>query len=420
MDNNKDFDKVIPDNKNSQDIESTKNISIPNKQEISDIQKEMNTMRKKQKSKANTYLFRTVWIIMVVFISILFTKYILVGINDMLAIDREESTVTIEIPANPNAYTVARVLSDSHVIKNESFFRVYSFLTRSNKKFTQGEFEVKTNMDYEEIINYIQSQVNRIDVINIMFPEGYNVLQYADLLESNGVCNAKDFLNACNSNDFDDEYSFIKEISNADQRYYKLEGYLFPDTYKFYKGEDPKYTIERFLNNYEDKIIQKKKVEGYDSKISIEDQAKEAGMSMNDLLTLASVIQAEAANEEDMYKVSSVLHNRLKTVGNDGMNKYLESGLNKLSCDSTIWYPYKSKDELPQDIKNTFKSRYNTYSIIGLPPGAICNPGLTAIDAALHPKDTDYYYFCHSSEKVAYYASTINEHNTNLVKAGLR
>lgn len=412
------FDKF--GKKNSKDIEHTKNVSIQNENKSLDLQRDIEKMRKKQKSKANTYLFRTVWIVMIVFASILFTKYILVGVNDMLAINREQSTVTIEIPANPNVMTVARVLSDSHVIKNESFFRLYSFLTRSNKKFTQGKFEIETNMDYEAIINYIQSQTNRVDVINITFPEGLDVKRYANLLESNGVCKSSEFLEACNSNDFDDNYSFIKEISNTDQRYYKLEGYLFPDTYKFYQGEDPKYTIKRFLNNYESKIIDKKKVEGYDHKVSIEDQAKESGMSMEDLLILASVIQAEAADEEDMYKVSSVLHNRLKTIDNDGVNKYLEAGLNKLSCDSTVWYPYKSKDEIPSNVKDTFKSKYNTYEIIGLPPGPICNPGLTAIDAALHPANTDYYYFCHSSSKDSYYASTISEHNINLVKAGLK
>lgn len=415
---NMNFDKF--GKKNSKDIEHTKNVSIQNENKSLDLQRDIEKMRKKQKSKANTYLFRTVWIVMIVFASILFTKYILVGVNDMLAINREQSTVTIEIPANPNVMTVARVLSDSHVIKNESFFRLYSFLTRSNKKFTQGKFEIETNMDYEAIINYIQSQTNRVDVINITFPEGLDVKRYANLLESNGVCKSSEFLEACNSNDFDDNYSFIKEISNTDQRYYKLEGYLFPDTYKFYQGEDPKYTIKRFLNNYESKIIDKKKVEGYDHKVSIEDQAKESGMSMEDLLILASVIQAEAADEEDMYKVSSVLHNRLKTIDNDGVNKYLEAGLNKLSCDSTVFYPYKSKDEIPSNIKDTFKSRYNTYEIIGLPPGPICNPGLTAIDAALHPANTDYYYFCHSSNKDSYYASTISEHNINLVKAGLK
>ena len=86
---------------------------------------------------------------------------------------------------------------------------------------------------------------------------------------------------------------------------------------------------------------------------------------------------------------------------------------------STIYYPYRTKAQVPEAQRDTYSSRYNTYNIVGLPPGPIANPGSAAIDAALNPAKTDYYYFCHSADGKAYYAKTAEQHQKNLKKAGL-
>lgn len=147
-------------------------------------------------------------------------------------------------------------------------------------------------------------------------------------------------------------------------------------------------------------------------------------MTVDEIITLASIIQAEAADVDDMYLVSSVLHNRLNTAKSDGVSPFGDVGMTRLQVDSTVYYPYKSKTQIPIAEKNSFKSRYDTYDIEGLPAGAICNPGKDAIDAALSPDDTNYYFFCHKaattdSPAQSYYASTGIEHESNLVKAGL-
>ncbi len=135
-------------------------------------------------------------------------------------------------------------------------------------------------------------------------------------------------------------------------------------------------------------------------------------MTLDQVMTLASMIQAEAANKEDMYMVSSVFYNRLNSGG--------KGDLLRLRSDPTTYYPYRTKAAVPSDIVGTFKSRYDTYTIQGLPAGPICSPGLEAIDAALHPASTKYYYFAHDKDGKAYYAETNAQHERNLVKAGLK
>ena len=184
----------------------------------------------------------------------------------------------------------------------------------------------------------------------------------------------------------------MKEIPENEDRIYALEGYLFPDTYEFYCYEKPKTAIRRFLNAYNTRITRE-----------MLDRAEEIGMTMDEVLTLASLIEKEAKTE-DMAKVSSVFHNRLE---------HPEQFPN-LQSNTTDYYPY-TKDTMPEGYSET--SKYNTYNIQGLPPGPICNPGLNAIRAALYPADTNYYYFNMDVNGKAYFARTLQEHNKNLQTA---
>lgn len=364
--------------------------------------------RKKQKAKKNGCLFKIIWMIMVVLVSVVLAQYILVGVNDMLAVNRTESAVQIDIPKDSSINDVSRILVEKGIIKRSDFFKLYAQLTKRAGNFSKGTYEMKTNMDYEAIINFLQSQSNRKDIVTVTFTEGMNLMEYADLLEKSKVCSAKDFLEACNSDAFDEEYSFIAAIGNKADRYYKMEGYLFPDTYQFYEDEDPVDTISRMLNNYEKKIVKKQQLEGHAEKVSIEDLAREKGLAPEELITLASMVQAEAADVEDMSFISSIFLNRL--------NADVDEGVSQLNSDPTQFYPYKSKDAMPEG----FESKYDTYVIQGLPAGPICNPGMDAINATLNPKDRDYLYFCHAKDGTAYYAKTLPEHERNLVKAGLK
>ncbi|MBR1779133.1 MAG: endolytic transglycosylase MltG, partial [Clostridia bacterium] len=215
------------------------------------------------------------------------------------------------------------------------------------------------------------------------------------------------------------KFSFLKEIDTHDA-FSKLEGCLFPDTYKFYKNIEAGKVIKKFLNNFEKKIFSSETLDNDANNANIKVQAEKKGIAFKDLITIASIIQAEAANEDDMYNVSSVIHNRLSTAKSSGKSPFGDGGLLKMEMDCTIYYPYKSKEKVPEDIKNNFRSRYNTYDVEGLPIGPICNPGLVAIDAAINPNNTQFYYFCHDKDKKPYYARTLSEHQANLKKAKLK
>ncbi len=370
-------------------------------------------------SKKSKYFFKISWILFLCVISALLARYALVGISDMLAIGKPSDSVMIEIPENSSLDAIAEILKQNKIISQKTFFKLYAKATKAAGSFSSGIFEMDTGMDYQTIINHLKNQSNIKNVSEITFTEGMSVTDYANLLEKEHVCNKDDFLKCCNSRQFDDKYPFIKDINNAENRIYKLEGYLFPDTYKFYQGEEPSEIIIKCLNNYQKKVIKKGQIEGYKEKTSIQELAENNGMDTDTLLNIASLIQAEAANKEDMYKVSSVIQNRLATLRSGGQNSAGEFSLGILRIDSTVYYPYKNKASVPKSIATTFHSTYNTYDIEGLPPGPICNPGMDAILAALNPEKTDYYYYCHSNDGEAFYARTNAEHLSNLKKAGL-
>lgn len=351
--------------------------------------------RNRQKGKRNRRIFKLVWFVMVIFLGLATAQFLLTGMNDMLAVDKQKLTVTVEIPKNSDTEEVAQVLYDNGMIEEPGFFQLYSKLTKADGHYQHGTFELTTDMDYEAIINQLQSNAARVDTVKITFREGMNVREVAQLLEENGVCSAEDVLEVANSDELDG-FDLLRVIPNPQERYYKLEGYLFPDTYEFYKDEDPVDALSKLVRNTDRKLNQ-----------DMLDQIAALEMTPDEILTLASIIEAEAADEEDMYIISSILHNRLENGA--------ETGTAQLGCDSTVYYPYRTKDQAPEG----FLSTYDTYNITGLPPGPICNPSLKAIEAAISPQSTNYYYFCHDKDGNAYYAETASGHQRNLEKAGL-
>ncbi len=362
-------------------------------------QKKAHKKRDKMKSIKNRRVFRLVWICMVVLVSLTAASFLITGSNDLFAIGREDGVnVILEIPEETTFEELAELFHENDIVAEPYFFALYGDLTTDAKYTKGGSYEIATNLDYEELINIVQAGPNNTEVVRITFNEGYNVEDIANLLEEEGIISAQEVLDAAKSTQFDD-YDMISYIENESDRYYTLEGYLFPDTYDFLKGEDVESVIGKFLNNFQTKITKE-----------IYDEIQASGMTIDEVIILASLIQREAADAEDMYNVSSVLHNRLE--------RGAEVGIYALELDSTIFYPYNTREDLPADMSD-YVSSYNTYDIQGLPAGAIANPGLEAIYAALRPNDTNYFYFCHSEDKTAYYAETFAGHEANLIEAGL-
>lgn len=235
--------------------------------------------------------------------------------------------------------------------------------------------------------------------VTVTFPEGYTALEIAQKLEENGVCPEKDFMKAVQSSEAAEKFGFLSEMKNTEERAFLLEGYIFPDTYEFYTDESADSVLSRFLSNAQSKLTDEMKK-----------KAEKLGYSIDEIITLASVIQAEAGDPKEMGKVSSVLHNRIESA---------DYGL--LQCDVTIHYVNENILVSPylEGAKSRFTEYYNTYKKKGLPVGAICNPGLDAINAALEPEKTDYFYFVTDKDWNYYYASTYEEHLKNCKKCGL-
>lgn len=374
---------------------------------------------KKNRTK-NGCIFKIAWIVFLCLISVLLSRYILIGINDMLAVGKPSRSVMIEVKEGDSLGSIASDLKDQGIISEKEFFKLYARFANHNKKLLPGVYELQTNMDYQSIIDHLQNKANVKNVVGITFTEGMNILDYAELLEKEHICSKDEFLRACNSDQFNENNNFLKDITNSSERLYRLEGYLFPDTYNLYKGEPPEKIINTLLLNYNKKTSTKMDLENYKEKTSISEVVEKKGLSMDKILTIASLIQAEAANTTDMYKVSSVIYNRLATLDSGGKSKFGESGLNYLQLDATIYYPYKSKQAKNKKSGNISAPKYDTYKVTGLPPGPICNPGIEAILAAINPETTEYYYYCHDDSGNAYYAKTNSEHMQNLKKAGLK
>ena len=230
----------------------------------------------------------------------------------------------------------------------------------------------------------------------VTFPEGKTVLQIAQLLEENGVCGAADFLQAVQESDAD----YAAALRGQD-RPFLLEGYVFPDTYEFYEHESATTALSRFLSNANRKLT--------DERVA---RAAELGYTMDEIVTLASIIQAEAGVPVEMPKVSAVLHNRLQR----GM---------KLQCDVTYIYlektvvPYLCPDGWDDEVYEKYADLYYTYRVDGLPLGPICNPGSEAITAALYPEQSDNLFFVTDADGNYYYAKTYEEHQRICAEIGL-
>ena len=236
--------------------------------------------------------------------------------------------------------------------------------------------------------------------VAVTFPEGFTAVQIAKRLEENGVCQADDFIALLNEpGEIAGEYPFLAKINNPEERPFLLEGYIFPDTYEFYRGENVQSVLNRFLKNAANKLTDEYAL-----------RAEQLGYTIDEVVTLASIIQKEAGMKEQMGKVSSVLHNRIESPN-----------YGKLQCDVTINYinDYVAGSDYLHDSATDYSALYNTYKCSGLPAGAICNPGIDAIQAALYPEKTDYFFFVTDKDDNYYYASTYEEHKENCRACGI-
>lgn len=232
-----------------------------------------------------------------------------------------------------------------------------------------------------------KSQTPTRATVRVTVPEGYTAYQIAVLLDEKGVCSKENFLDAVNN---PPENIFSDKIENAKERPFLLEGYLFPDTYDFYIGESAQSALGRFLKNMKNKLSEK----DYE-------RAAELGYSMDQIITIASLVQEEAGRPAQDAKVASVIYNRLNS-----------KAFPRLELNVTFEYLDKSVEPIFPQAREKYNDLYNTYKRQGLPAGPIANPGRACIEAALYPADTDYLYFLTDKDMNYYYSKTFAEHSS--------
>ena len=302
--------------------------------------------------------------------------------GDVLALNKEPVTASVTITEGESLGDVTAELKEKGLVKYGYLFQLFASFTHKAEKITAGSYELSTVMDYSALLNNISSTSAYRETVTVTIPEGYTVEEIFKLMENKGVCSYDDLMKAAQEETFD--FAFLKEVKTTKEK--RLEGYLFPDTYEFYKGADAKNVINTMLKNFDER---------FDSKMEAEMQL--LGYSKNDIIIMASIIEKET-DGGDQRNIASVLQNRLKNTW--------ATPKGYLQVDSTIQYLLKERKKKLTDKDLEIDSPYNTYKNPGLPIGPICNPGLTAIEAALEPNKTNYYYFMLGKDGTTHFFDT--------------
>lgn len=302
--------------------------------------------------------------------------------GDVLALNKEPLTASVTITEGESLGDVTAELKEKGLVKYGYLFQLFASFTHKAEKITAGSYELSTVMDYSALLNNISSTSAYRETVTVTIPEGYTVEEIFKLMENKGVCSYNDLLKVAQEETFD--FDFLKDVKTTKEK--RLEGYLFPDTYEFYKGADAKNVINTMLKNFDER---------FDSKMEAEMQL--LGYSKNDIIIMASIIEKET-DGGDQRNIASVLQNRLKNTW--------ATPKGYLQVDSTIQYLLKERKKKLTDKDLEIDSPYNTYKNPGLPIGPICNPGLTAIEAALEPNKTNYYYFMLGKDGTTHFFDT--------------
>lgn len=349
---------------------------------------------------ASTYWF----FIIVIVVSMILSVYAIFCINDIFGMTKSKSSVTVSYTQDIESPSEAiDLLADNGLITCKNFCKFYIKLASVvvgdydvTGPFKAGVYYLNGQMGLEGMLINLMGEADTSETVRIMFPEGSTVPEIVDLLVENEVCDRASLLSVIESTDF--SYSLVSDLQSKETVPYRLEGYLFPDTYDFYIGQSASSVIETFLKHGEDVITEE-----------LRTKAQQMGYSMHEVITIASIVQAEAGSEEQMKTIASVIENRLADTTN----------YPSLGCQSTTDYiNNKVAPSLSSTSAHTaeyYLQYYNTNSdstVVGLPEGPICNPGLAAIEAVLNPADTDDYFFFHDMDGNLYTAETYSEFRT--------
>ena len=335
-----------------------------------------------------------IFTIMVIIIGII-TTFVILKMNDIkndhYKTKKVENAkeVQIEIPEGAYLSEIANILYKNNIIKYPDKFIEFAIEEGNSNKYKYGVFYLNVNMSYEELSKNLQQVGGAINSVKVTIPEGYELRQIISILVENGIGTEDGFKNTILNTKFD--YWFLNNLTISDVY---LEGYLFPATYTISKDASEEAVLKQMLDKFDAIFTEEMK-----------SRASELNMSVHEIVTLASIVEREAANDSERDIVASVFYNRL----NSKTYPYLES------C-ATVQYILKERKAVLTNEDTKIDSPYNTYKKPGLPAGPIASPGLESIKATLYPASTDYLFFVLGNDGKHVFSKTYNEHLSAISK----
>ncbi|WP_028544813.1 endolytic transglycosylase MltG [Paenibacillus taiwanensis] len=320
--------------------------------------------------------------------------------NGMQPVAKQDQAVEVLIERGSGTGAIAEQLEKNGIIKNAALFKVYLKMNGEGSKFMAGKYVFQPGVNYEDIIASLNSgNVVKDEMVRFTIPEGYTVEQIALELSSKGIVEQSDFMNAIDDAAAHAErLPFQMKLPKDTNIKHSLEGYLFPETYEMKKGSTAEQIVDRMLQETEKKITQLTNWEA---------DMKQKGLTLHELLTVASLVEREVVVDEERPIVAGVIYNRI----------FIEKM--PLQIDATVQYALdKPKERLYyKDLE--IDSPYNTYKIAGLPPGPIASPSIASIEAALHPETTEFLYYVTKKDGTQshLFAKTYAEHLRNIEKS---
>jgi UPF0755 protein len=342
--------------------------------------------------------------------------------SDISGRGKTGETVTVTVEQGSGPATIANALKEAGLIRYPRIFRWYVGKQGASGSLQYGDFEIEKGSSYDEIIADLTKTV-AASTTRVTFPEGSTAIAIATKMEEAGLCSKDKFLQVANAKHGEDFsqfkfWQYVPSDEDAPDRFMKCEGYLFPDTYDFRVPKDAEYDSDECVYEYVCTFYAR-----FDQMVTedLYTEMDEQGMNLNQAVTLASFVQEEAGNDQDA-KVAAVFRNRLE-VGSpypmlqSNASSYIQNDADNNYVWNWIAPYYGSWNEIPMNIRTA----YDTYSVAGLTPGPISNPGIDAIKAALNP-DADYvsggyYFFVTDSAGAYYYGHNAAEHSANCQKA---
>ena len=360
-----------------------------------------------------------IWLALIVAIGVSLGRVLWVCCADVMAFGKPQVTAYVDVKEADDITDIAQKMADANLIRYPNLFVKFAEITEKDDRIKVGIHELGSHLDYNAMLNNMVYTDSARQEVKLTFPEGYNCAQMFKILEDNDVCSVADLEEYCINGEFGD-YWFLEGVPRGEK--YCLEGYMAPDTYMFYTQDKPENVIAKFLDEFDDRftdimkedfaVMQERYARMLANRGYSSEHIAENTLTLHQVVTVASVIERETANDAESYEIAGVFYNRVT-----------HPSVLTMGSDATVYYAVgdylREKTELTQEDLDS-DSPYNTRKAPGIPPGPICNPGAYSLYAALDPNDNDYLYFVYDRENNQHrFSSSYEEHQRIAAELGI-